>query len=329
MYRESEVAFEEDEESGGPSGRVSQFEGAVVAVGALGVVESLELRIVPSFQVEQCKYRNIQLPTGPNLQTIFEDLMLSAYSVSLFTIWAPGPSVTLSSVWAKHNINGTHAPITKGCESKLLGSDLLQDDIHMGEWGDPSVCTQGGRGAWNVKLSHFLPNALAADGNEVQSEYFVSLSSVGSAMSAMQVAMSTMLPELRGTLRTCEIRIVEADRHWLSPCFRRECVAFHFTWHLPRLLQEGALLPDQTLPLILNALEIIETTLAPFDMLPHWGKVFVTPPDSLRRSYAKNLPAFNLLMRHSDPYGKFRNDFITSYLADNVPLRELRDETEL
>jgi len=56
-------------------------------------------------------------------------------------------------------------------------------------------------------------------------------------------------------------------------------------------------------------LPIIERELAPFDVRPHWGKLFTISPEKLHSSYQK-LPDFIELCRRYDPKGKFRNDFL-------------------
>ena len=56
-------------------------------------------------------------------------------------------------------------------------------------------------------------------------------------------------------------------------------------------------------------LPVIERELAPFDVRPHWGKLFTIREEKLRSSYQK-LPDFIELCRRYDPKGKFRNRFL-------------------
>jgi alditol oxidase len=56
-------------------------------------------------------------------------------------------------------------------------------------------------------------------------------------------------------------------------------------------------------------LPMIEEKLAPLNARPHWAKVFTMPPARLAEVYG-NLPRFRELLTHSDPQGKFRNQFI-------------------
>src|SRR5262249_37676210 len=62
----------------------AQFKGAVVSLGGLGVVTKITLDIVPTFEVRQDVYENLPLA---RLEDHFEEIVSSAYSVSLFTDW--------------------------------------------------------------------------------------------------------------------------------------------------------------------------------------------------------------------------------------------------
>ena len=83
-----------------------EISGAVVALGALGVVTGLELTLVPAFTVRQWVYEN--LPRG-ELDARFAEIFASAYSVSVFTTWRdPG---NLDQVFVKHRADdGWTAP---------------------------------------------------------------------------------------------------------------------------------------------------------------------------------------------------------------------------
>ena len=93
-----------------------------------------------------------------------------------------------------------------------------------------------------------------------------------------------------------EIRTINADDFWMSPCYHQPSVAIHFT-----LKQEAdavnALLPK------------IEETLSSFNVRPHWGKLFTVSPETLRSRYEK-MGDFEDLIKQYDPHGKFRNQFL-------------------
>ena len=73
-----------------------RFPGAVVSLGALGVVTTLTLDLVPAFAVRQYVYED--LPAG-QLTGHFDEIMGAAYSVSVFTRWQGGRH---DQVWLKH-----------------------------------------------------------------------------------------------------------------------------------------------------------------------------------------------------------------------------------
>jgi alditol oxidase len=93
-----------------------------------------------------------------------------------------------------------------------------------------------------------------------------------------------------------EIRTIDADSLWMSPCYNQPSVALHFTW-------------KQDWPAVSQLLPVIEQELAPFKMRPHWGKLFTVSPATLRSRYEK-LDAFKKMAAEYDPRGKFHNAFL-------------------
>jgi xylitol oxidase len=63
----------------------------------------------------------------------------------------------------------------------------------------------------------------------------------------------------------------------------------------------------------MKLLPLIEAGLAPFGPRPHWGKLFSMSPKYVQAAYAK-LGDFRQLAAHYDPTGKFRNQFLDTYL---------------
>ena len=83
----------------------------------------------------------------------------------------------------------------------------------------------------------------------------------------------------------------------MSPCYRRDSVAIHFTWK-----------PDWES--VRRVLPVIEKELGEFGARPHWGKLFTMQPRYER------LDDFRRLAARHDPGGKFRNDFLNTNLFD-------------
>src|SRR5262249_57638183 len=73
-----------------------RFRGAVVGLGALGIVTTLTLDLVPAYQVRQYVYED--LPAS-ELTSHFAEILGAAYSVSVFTDWQGSHP---NQVWLKH-----------------------------------------------------------------------------------------------------------------------------------------------------------------------------------------------------------------------------------
>ena len=81
-----------------PRPRSRRFDGAVVALGALGVVTKLTLDLQPTFRMRQDLYEDLPLAVAVEQ---FDEISSSADSVSLFTDWR-GP--TIEQVWLKRRV---------------------------------------------------------------------------------------------------------------------------------------------------------------------------------------------------------------------------------
>ena len=265
------------------------FDAAPVHLGALGVVTRATLEVVPSFEVSQRVYEDLPLQV---LDDHFTDIMAGGYSVSLFTDWrAP----RLTQVWIKQR-EGESTSVTGEPWFTATPAQAQRNPV---PGGSPDACTQqlGVPGRWYDRLPHFRPGFRPSAGAELQSEYLLPIAAAPAALHAVAEIADRVAP----VLQICEIRVVAADRLWLSPCYLQDSVGIHFTW----VLDPGSVLPVVTL---------VEQRLAPFGARPHWGKVFTTSPEILRESYPR-LPDFLRLMAQRDPAGKFRNAFTDRYLS--------------
>ena len=172
----------------------------------------------------------------------------------------------------------------------------------------PEACTEqlGVPGPWFERLPHFRPEFTPSAGDELQSEYLLPAEQAVPALRALSQVSDSVAP----VLRICEVRMIAADDLWLSPCYRQDSVAFHFTW-----------IPDTAS--VLPAVALVEQRLAPFGPRPHWGKIFTTPAEDLRSRYDR-LPDFLDLMNRYDPAGKFRNAYTARYLNGELSRDALR-----
>jgi len=255
----------------------AEFSGMVTALGALGIVTSVTLDLVPAFTVRQWVYDD--LPRR-RLEADFAEIFASAYSVSVFTDWRLPGTVR---VWRKQ----TTAAIPP---QRWLDARLAAAQLNPVPGMDPGNTTAqlGVPGPWHERLPHFTAEGTPSSGDELQSEYLVPREHAVEALAAL----APIADRIANVLRISEIRTVAGDDLWLSPCYRRDSAGIHFTWRKD---------PANVIPV----LEAIEERLAPFAARPHWGKVFVMSPAEL---YPR-LADFEQLRARYDPAGKFRNDF--------------------
>jgi xylitol oxidase len=260
----------------------ADFPGAVVALGALGIVTSLTLDVVPTFEVRQRVLEGLR-----DLDAV-DEVLASGYSVSLFTYWR---GEGFEQVWLKQRAD--EEPPAAG----WLGTTEASDPLHMVRGMDPVHCTQQGGepGPWHQRLPHFRLEFTPSSGDELQSEYLVPRTAAAGALRALDGIREQIAP----VLQCAEVRSVADDDLWLSAAYDRHSVALHFTW-----------LPDTDA--VLPVVTAVETALEPFAPRPHWGKVFTTDPAAVRPLYDR-LPDFERLMGEYDPTGKFRNEMLDRY----------------
>src|SRR6266496_643381 len=266
--------------------RGEELAGVVVSLGALGVITSVTLDLVPAFDIRQYVYED--LPWG-QLIDHFDDIVGAGYSVCLFTDWR---EARINQVWLKLRDAWTPEP-------SWMGSVLADGPRHPVPGMPVANCTeQGGvSGPWHERLPHFRLEFTPSSGEELQSEYFVPRSRAQEALAAVRSLNHLVSPVLQIT----EIRTIAADELWLSPHYRRDSVAIHFTW-----AKDLAAVPP--------VIAAVEEALAPFDARPHWGKLFSITPDLVRTQYER-LPDFQRLRRKYDLNGKFGNWLIERYLG--------------
>lgn len=263
------------------------FDAMVVSLGALGIVTKLRLSVVPTFEVRQDVFQGIQ---WDDLFESLDDVLQSAYSVSIFSRWTDdGPDHIL----CKSRLKDATPP-------RLPHTRRVDRTLHPA-WarGEPNrnVTEQAGvPGLWSDRLPHFKLGFTPSSGQEIQSEFFVPREHGPAAAEALLRVGHRISP----ALIVSEIRAVAADDQWLSPASGRDSVAVHLTWA-----------PDTAA--VLAAVDIVQETLAAFRPRPHWAKVF-SYPGVLQAQYPR-LGDFDKLRRRLDPSEKFSNDFIRRHVA--------------
>jgi xylitol oxidase len=265
-------------------GNPDLFYGAVVNLGALGILTKITLDIQKAYDVRQDVFQELPLQS---LKDHFDAILSCGYSVSLFTDWQ---DQKISQVWIKRRMD---APIEElGLD--FYGAKAATKNLHPITRLASENCTDqmGVPGPWYDRLPHFKMGFTPSSGEELQSEFFVPRENALDAILALEKKRDQIYPQLMIT----EIRTIAMDNFWMSPCYKQDCVAIHFTW-------------KQNPKEVGQLISMIETELAPFGPRPHWGKLFSMAPKQIQSQYEK-YPAFLAFAKKMDPEGKFRNDYL-------------------
>jgi xylitol oxidase len=265
------------------------FQAAVVHLGAIGVVTKVTLDLQPAFTMRQDVY--LDLPMR-QVREHFDEIVSVGYSVSLFTDWQKG---RINEVWVKRRIE-KEATLTASRD--FYGARPATTNVHPIMELSAENCTEqmGVPGPWYERLPHFRMGFTPSSGKELQSEYFVPRKNAVDAIIAVERLRDHVSPHLMIT----ELRTIDADELWMSPCYKRPSLAIHFTW-------------KQDWESVRKVLPMIERELAPFEMRPHWGKLFTIPSAQLQQRYEKCVE-FKRFVAQCDPHGKFRNEFLSANL---------------
>jgi len=233
----------------------------------------------------QYVYQNLSFD---QMKDNFEKIESSGYSVSLFTNWQ---SKDIAEVWIKQKI--TDGKPLKA-EPEFFGAKLATKNLHPIPELSAENCTDqmGVSGPWYERMPHFKMGFTPSSGVELQSEYFVPRNNAVDAI----LAIARLGDQVGPHLLTSEIRTIAADNFWMSPCYKQDSVAIHFTW-------------KQDWPAVRKLLPVIEKELAPYNVRPHWGKLFTVSPADLKKRYSK-IEDFRNVAAEYDPKGKFRNEFL-------------------
>jgi xylitol oxidase len=266
-----------------------EFRGAVVGLGAIGLVTKVTLRVVPAFDVRQWVWENMPLP---QFADNFDTVMRAGYSVSAFTTWRDNQ---VSEVWVKRRADaGDWDP-----GRQWFGASPAPRDRHPIVTMDPRSCTQqmGVAGpAWE-RLPHFRPDhPPSSRGRERHSEYFVRRRDAVAAIRALYGIGG----QIARALQISEIRTVSEDPLWMSTAQGRDSVALHFTW-------------TDNDPDVAAAMPIVEGALERFGPRPHWGKMHARTRQQVAAQFDR-VGDFRDLCRRHDPDGKFLNEYLREHV---------------
>ncbi|MDO5737134.1 MAG: FAD-binding protein [Propionibacteriaceae bacterium] len=255
------------------------FDGAVVGLGALGVVTHLELDVEPAFDVAQTVWEGVE---WDDVLTDLDAVTSAGDSVSIFTTWQDADAIDM--VWVKSR--STRPPTTLS----LPGARPADGERHPIPGIDPAPCTlqRGVPGPWFDRLPHFRLAFTPSVGDELQSEYLVPRTDAVAAVEAVRSLARVIAP----LLHVSEVRTMAGDDFWLSPATGSPTVAIHFTWK-----------PDEEA--VRGLLPRIEAAL-PHSARPHWGKISTMAPQKIAARYPR-WDDFAALRSHLDPERRFTN----------------------
>jgi len=260
------------------------FFGLVVGLGAIGIITNMTLEVQKAFEVAQHVFQELPLTA---LEGHFDEIMSSGYSVSLFTNWL---DKKISQVWVKRRTDEKFAELG----NDFFGSKAATKNLHPIVEMSAENCTDqlGVPGPWYNRLPHFKMGFTPSGGKELQSEFFIPRHYAVDAILAIEKKKDLINPQLL----ISEIRTIAADELWMSPCYHQDSVAIHFTW-------------KQNPAEVSKLIPVIESELQPYQVKPHWGKLFSMKPGMIHERYEK-FPDFLKLVKKYDPEGKFRNHYL-------------------
>lgn len=266
-----------------------RFAGAVVGLGALGIVSQLTLAVQPRYEMTQVVYQDLPFS---ELEHHLGDIMGAGYSVSIFTDWQNGNA---GELWIKRRVDqgGAATPPERFYNARLATKKLHPILGHPAE-----ACTDQLNipGPWYERLPHFKLNFTPSSGQELQTEFFVPFEHGYEAIRALETLRDKITPHLYIT----ELRAIAADDLWMSMAYQRTSLAIHFTWKLE---------PEA----VMDVVPQIEAKLAPFGARPHWAKVFTMDTRQIAPLYPR-IGDFRSLAQEVDAGGKFDNKYIREHV---------------
>ncbi|QYZ70029.1 FAD-binding protein [Neotabrizicola shimadae] len=259
------------------------FAGAVVNLGALGVMVRLTLDIEPTYDVRQTVYLGLSHDV---LAEAFEAVFAAGTSVSVFTGWQ---GARAHAVWVKDRVRAAGAP-----PNEIFGARAAEAAQHPLPGAPAESCTvqMGVAGPWHERLPHFRPDVVPSNGAEIQAEYFLPRDRARQAIAVLRRHGDRLAP----VLMVSEVRTVAADGLWLSPSRGEPYFGLHFTFR-------------RDWEAIRAVLPALEADLAPLGAVPHWGKVTTMAPEQIAARYPRMAEFRDLVAAH-DPAGRLRNGFV-------------------
>jgi len=266
-----------------------RFPGAVVALGALGIVTALTLAVQPAYRMRQDVFDD--LPFEAALESL-DELLAAGDTVSLFTTWRGS---AIEQVWVKRRVVDGAAPLPR----VFAAARPAREPRHPipGLPTDATTDQLGVPGPWYERLPHFRLDHTPSSGDELQAEWILPREHGADALRAVDAIRDHVGP----LTQTSEIRTIAASDLWLDPAGGRDSLAIHCT-----------LVPDG--PRVAALLPLVDAALAPFAPRPHWAKISALDPATIVARYPR-FGDFARLRATLDPEGTFRSPFVDRLLT--------------
>lgn len=275
--------------------RDPRLPGARVALGALGIVTELTLRVEPSFTVAESTW---PMDFEPAVERFVETMRASEYA----KFW-----------WIPHTDRAQLFTADRTTDPRDFSERRRAfDERVVNAWVFPVL----------LRLGNLVPRLIAPLNRLIAAVYFQGRRVVGAPHRVLSLAMpprhfeaewalpvEAFAPAIRQVRVLAnglhvnfilEARLVAADDSWMSPAYGRDSV------------QVGTYItnPADREAFFAGA----STIFAAFDGRPHWGKEHALDAAGAAALYPR-FADFQALARELDPRGTFRNELLTRLLG--------------
>jgi len=272
------------------------FDGAVVGLGALGIVHAVTFDVVDAFRLHD-------VTTCEPLPDLIERIDEQSAAVDHFKLWwlVPG-DVAVVFRFDRTAEPATDSRIRRWFHDRVLGVAVYRSLLAAGH-------LSGRR--WIPGINRFLTRA-AGGLDRIVASHVGYLTPVPPAHAETEWAFDAanardLLREYRQLLLRCghtfnfvqEIRFSKADELWLSPAYRRDSIWLSL-YNIDRRRW-----PEQ--------LAMFEAFARAHGGRPHWGKQASFERAYLKQQYER-LDQFAALSARFDPERRFRNSWLDSIL---------------
>ena len=277
------------------------FDGAVVGLGALGVVHAVTLDVVDAFRLHDV--------TGlAKLDDVIEQLDDHLAANDHFKLWWTVPADdAIVFRYRRTDLPSNDRAVRRWLKDRVLAVAVYRSLVTLGH-------ASGRR--WIPAINRFLTRQVGRPLERITPSHIGYLTPVPPVHRESEWAfdLRDAQPLLRAYRRLLsdaghtynfvqEIRFSKADELWLSPGYRRDSI-----WlSLYNIDRRGW--GDQ--------LARFEAFARAHGGRPHWGKEATFAPDYLRTQYPR-LDDFARLAARHDPDGKFRNPWLDAILGQST-----------